>query len=371
MNIPFLDLKRLHCDIQPELDKASQRVMHSGWYILGQEVEAFEEEFARYCDSSYAIGVGSGLDALVLTLKAMDIGEGDEVIVPAHTFIATALAVSAAGATPKLVDVGVDSPNLDPQQLDEALSIKTKAIIPVHLYGEPADIKPIIDFARKHSLKVIEDAAQAHGARYYGKKVGSLADAACFSFYPGKNLGALGDGGAIVTNDVKLNERLRMLRNYGSKEKYHHDLLGTNTRLDEMQAAFLRVKLKYLDDWNKSRQRIAQRFSESLSEISGIQVPTPSKCLQSVWHLYVIRHAARDHLSDILLKSGIQCQIHYPIPVHKTKAYKHTALANNKHPNSETWAETCLSLPLAPYMKTNECDKIINVIYDYSNGLQK
>ena len=367
MNIPFLELKRLHLSIEPELEQACQRVIKNGWFILGPEVEAFESEFADYCGVSNAIGVGSGLDALVLTLKAMDIGEGDEVLVPSHTFIATALAVSAAGATPVPVDVGENSANIDPDGLAKALTSSTRAIIPVHLYGEPADMQPILAFAKKHSLKVIEDAAQAHGAKYYGQKVGSLADAACFSFYPGKNLGALGDGGAITTNDTVLAERIKMLRNYGSKEKYHHDELGMNTRLDELQAALLRVKLKYLDGWNTTRKSIVQKFSDELSELQGITVPVVPEWADPVWHLYVIRHTERDQLLLDLQKQGVQCQIHYPFPVHRTKAYSDALFyKGSDYPNSDVWANNCLSLPMAPYLEIDEVDKIIGSIKNTS-----
>ncbi len=362
MNIPFLDLKRLHIDIQHELDTACRRVMESGWFILGQEVEAFERDFSKYCGTKYAVGVGSGLDALVLSLKAMGIGEGDEVLVPAHTFIATAMAVSAAGASPVLIDVEANSANMDPLLLEGALTDKTRAIIPVHLYGAPADMNPIMSFAHKHSLKVIEDAAQAHGAKYHGEKVGSLGDAACFSFYPGKNLGALGDGGAIVTDSIELTERLRMLRNYGSAKKYHHDILGTNTRLDEIQAALLRVKLQHLDTWNLSRQKIAQQFTEGLSGIADVRTPIVPDWADPVWHLYVIRHPKRDILLDRLQKLGIQCQIHYPIPVHKTKAYEHAVLSDMNYTNSENWANNCLSLPIAPYLSEQEISYILTNI---------
>ena len=370
MNIAFLDLKRLHQNIQPELDAACKRVMQSGWFILGREVVAFEVEFAAYCDSSHAIGVGTGLDALVLTLKAMGIGAGDEVLVPAHTFIATALAVSAAGATPILVDVGKNSANIDPVELGKALTPATRAIIPVHLYGEPADMEPIMAFAKKNSLKVIEDAAQAHGARYRGQMVGSLGDAACFSFYPGKNLGALGDGGAVTTNDAALAERLRMLRNYGSKEKYHHDMQGMNTRLDELQAAFLRVKLNYLDSWNVSRRRIAEQFNDGLAEMPEVQIPVVPEWADPVWHLYVIRHVQRDRLLIALQQRGVQCQIHYPVPVHRAKAYSAAGMAVDNYPHSDSWANTCLSLPIAPYLDQDECNLVVKAVGDALSSLK-
>lgn len=369
MSIPFLDLKRLHQDIQLELDEAWQRVRDSGWYILGTEVESFEEEFAAYCGVNHAIGMGNGLDALTLTLRALDIGAGDDVLIPAHTFIATALAVSAAGANPVAVDVCEDTANIDPLALDAALTPATRAVIAVHLYGQPADMDSILAFARTHSLKVIEDAAQAHGAKYKGKRAGSLADAGCFSFYPGKNLGAMGDAGAVVTNDTALADQLRMLRNYGSRRKYHHETQGTNSRLDELQAAILRTKLLHLDAWNQARQRIALTYIDGLSDIHCLRVPSVPEWAEPAWHLFVIRHPQRDALLQALEKQGVQCQIHYPVPVHRTRAYRHTALPGTAQPQSEAWAGHCISLPLAPYLLGAEVSHVVRAVRETAGQL--
>jgi len=362
VTIAFLDLKRLHLDIQEELDGVWERVLKSGWFILGEEVSAFEKEFAAFCGVTHGIGVGSGMDALSLTLKALGIGPGHDIMVPAHTFIATAFAVSAVGANPVAVDVRSDTGNMDATQLSRAVTSKTKGIIPVHLYGQPADMDSINAFAQAHALKVIEDAAQAHGAKYKGRPVGSLSDAACFSFYPGKNLGALGDGGAVVTNDTELADKIRMLRNYGTQKKYHHNLQGANSRLDELQAAVLRVKLRHLDHWNRARKKIAEFFSNTLSNVDGLQVPWVPEWADPVWHLYVIRHKKRDVLLQSLADKDINCQIHYPIPIHLAKAYTNSSLAHTSFPRSEAWAKTCLSLPMAPYLGQEECEKIISAL---------
>jgi dTDP-4-amino-4,6-dideoxygalactose transaminase len=294
----------------------------------------------------------------------MDIGTGDEVLIPAHTFIATALAVSAVGATPVTVDVCENTGNIDFQQLDSALTPATRGIIAVHLYGQPADMEPICNFAETHSLRVIEDAAQAHGATYKHKHAGTLADAACFSFYPTKNLGALGDGGAVVTDDTDLHDRLRMLRNYGSKEKYHHKIQGTNSRLDELQAAVLRVKLAHLDEWNRARQKIATTYNTGLAGIDDLHTPTVPEWASPVWHLYALRHPRRDNLLKLLKELGVDCQIHYPFAIHQSPAYAHTPLAHARHPHSENWARNCLSLPIAPYLTESEITQIIDTVID-------
>lgn len=362
MKIPFLDLKRLHSNIQGELSQAFQRVQQSGWYILGEEVHCFESEFASFCNASHCIGVGSGLDALTLTLKAMEIGVGDEVLIPAHTFIATALAVNSVGAIPVPVDVTSDTGNINTAKLYDALSPATRAVIPVHLYGQTADMDPIIDFAKAHSLKVIEDSAQAHGATYKGRKAGSLAHAACFSFYPGKNLGALGDAGCVVTDDLGLSERVRMLGNYGSKKKYQHNIRGMNSRMDEIQAAVLRVKLKYLDQWNNTRRSIAELFNIAFAEIDELQTPYVPEWADPVWHLYVLKYEKRDELLQKLSKKGIQCQIHYPIPFYLSKAYGDTRFSELLLTESKRWSETCLSLPIAPYLNQKECRTITTMV---------
>jgi dTDP-3-amino-3,4,6-trideoxy-alpha-D-glucose transaminase len=364
LNIPFLDLKRLHQDIQQELDSAWNRVCNSGRFILGDEVTAFEAEFAAYCGVKYAISTGNGLDALSLTLRAMNIGTDDEVLIPAHTFIATALAVSAVGATPVTVDVCANTGNIDTRQLETALTPATRCIIAVHLYGQPADMDPICDFAASHSLRVIEDAAQAHGATYKCRHTGTLADAACFSFYPAKNLGALGDGGAIVTSDSALADQLRMLRNYGSRDKYHHEIQGTNSRLDELQAAMLRVKLVHLDAWNNARQQVAAAYSKGLEAIDDLQTPIVPDWAMPAWHLYVLRHPHRDDLLQILKERGIDCQIHYPFTINQSPAYSHTSVSHTSHPHSESWASHCISLPIAPYLSDSEITHVVDSVLD-------
>ncbi len=362
MNITFLDLQRLHQDIQQELDAAWYRVCKAGQFILGDEVAAFEAEFAAYCGAKHAIGTGNGLDALSLTLRAMNIGAGDEVLIPAHTFIATAMAVSAVGATPVTVDVCDNTGNIDTRQLESSLTPATRGIIAVHLYGQPADMDPICAFAASHSLRVIEDAAQAHGASYKKRHTGTLADAACFSFYPAKNLGALGDGGAIVTDNTDLANQLRMLRNYGSRHKYHHEILGTNSRLDELQAAILRVKLAHLDTWNESRQQVAAAYSKGLSDIAGLRIPMVPEWARPAWHLYVLRHPRRDDLLRLLKERGIDCQIHYPFAIHQSQAYSQTSLARSSHPYSENWSRYCFSLPIAPYLSDSEVAYVIDSV---------
>ncbi|EDN71222.1 DegT/DnrJ/EryC1/StrS aminotransferase [Beggiatoa sp. PS] len=317
----FLDFEGIHVELIAELDAAYDRVLASNWFILGAEVEAFETEFAAYCGTKHCIGVGNGLDALNLILHAYGIGIGDEVIVPANTYIATWLAISHTGATPVPVEPNEQTYNIDTTKIEAAITKQTKAIMPVHLYGQPADMGPIIEIARHYNLKVIEDAAQAHGATYKGKRTGNLSDAAGFSFYPGKNLGALGDGGAITTNDDELADKVRILRNYGSKVKYHNETKGFNSRLDPLQAAFLRVKLKYLDLWNNHRRKIARRYQESLANCPNIILPFVPDWVEPVWHLFVIRSQQRNELQQKLRDSNINTMIHYPIPPHLSEAY--------------------------------------------------
>ena len=352
MNIPFLDLRSYYDELQAPLDEAYHRVMHSGWYIHGEEVAAFEREFAEYCNAKHCIGVGNGLDALHMLLRAYEIGEGDEVIVPSNTFIATWLAVSHAGAIPVAVEPDLETYNIDPSLIEAAITPKTKAIIVVHLYGQPADMDPIMLLAETYGLKVIEDAAQAHGARYKGRRVGSLGHAAAFSFYPGKNLGAFGDGGAVTCHDDKIAEKVRMLGNYGSKVKYSHDLIGYNSRLDELQAALLRVKLRCLDDWNNLRRKAA---SEYLGEISNkyLCMPFVPEWAEPVWHLFVVRCKQRDELQDFLHQNGIGTMIHYPIPAHLSKAYAEKYSRTVLLPRCEMMAKEVLSLPIYPNVSTN------------------
>lgn len=330
--------------IEKEIKEAINNVVDSGWYILGKEVEKFEKEFADYCNTDYCVGVGNGLEALHLILRAYDIGEGDEVIVPANTYIATALAVSYAGAKPVLVEPDERTYNINPDLIEEKINSNTKAILPVHLYGQPADMDLINEIAKKHDLKVIEDAAQAHGALYKNKKAGSLGDAAGFSFYPTKNLGALGDAGAVTTNDKKLADKIRTLRNYGSKKKYYNKYKGFNSRLDEMQAAVLRVKLKYLDSWNEERKENAEIYLKNVSN-NDLILPYVPDWADSVWHLFVLRNKNRDDLQDYLLENEIKTQIHYPVPLHLQEAYNNLGYSKGDFSISEQLASEVLSLP--------------------------
>lgn len=361
--VPFLDLKALYLELKGELDEAYSRVMESGWYILGEEVTAFEKEFAEYCDVKYCIGVGNGLDALHLILRAMAIGAGDEVIVPSNTFIATWLAVSYAGATPVPVEPDETTYNIDPTRIEAAITQKTKAIMPVHLYGQPADMEPILEIADRYQLKVIEDAAQAHGARYKGKRVGGLGNAGGFSFYPGKNLGALGDGGAVTTNDPMIAARVRQLSNYGSQIKYSHDVKGFNSRLDELQAAFLRVKLRYLDEWNGKRLELVECYRRCLAG-TKVLLPEIPVGFESVFHLFVIRIINRDMLQAGLKEAGIETLIHYPTPPHKQGAYK--CVQGHSLPIAERMSREVLSLPMGPHLS---CDEVQQVAYHVSRIL--
>lgn len=360
-NIPFLDLKAAYLELKEELDAAYHSVMDSGWYVLGKEVDAFEAEFASFCGVRHCVGVGNGLDALHLILRAMDIGPGDEVIVPANTYIATWLAASYAGATPVPVEPDEQTYNINSTGIEAAITARTKAILVVHLYGQPADMDPIIDIARRHNLKVIEDAAQAHGARYKGRRTGSLGDAAGFSFYPGKNLGAFGDGGAVTTNDAGLAERIRTLRNYGSKVKYHNEQKGFNSRLDELQAVLLRVKLKYLDSWNARREILAGRYMLAL-QATGLQLPSVPEWAQPVWHLFVIGCSNREQLQQQLTEAGIGTMIHYPVPPHLQPAYAELGLKDGSFPISERIHSTVLSLPMWPQMGENQIQTVIDVL---------
>jgi len=364
MNVPFLDFHSIYVELKAELDSAYHRCMESAWYILGQEVEAFESEFAAYCEARHCVGVGNGLDALHLILRAYEIGPGDEVIVPANTYIATWLAVSHAGATPVPVEPDARSYNLDPSAIAAALTPRTRAIMAVHLYGQPADTDPINALAAQHGLKVIEDAAQAHGARYKGRRVGGLGDAAGFSFYPGKNLGAVGDGGAVVTNDATLADRIRVLRNYGSRIKYKNELQGYNSRLDELQAALLRVKLRHLDAWNARRTIAANRYLECLSE-SDLLLPFVPDWAEPAWHLFVIRTPLRDVLQKALTSAGVGTMIHYPIPPHLSGAYAED-FREKVFPLSEALAKTVLSLPMGPHLTCDQQETVISAVLKQS-----
>ena len=362
MKILFNNLKSINESINFELRNAFSRVLESGSYINGEELNLFELEFGKYVNTKYCIGVGNGLDALSLILKALGIGFGDEVIVPANTFIATWLSVSNLGAKPIPVDPDINTYNIDPNLIEDKISKNTKAIVVVHLYGQPAEMEPIMLIAKKHNLKVIEDAAQAHGASYKSKMIGSIGDAAAFSFYPGKNLGALGDGGAVTTNDQLIAQKVRLFSNYGSVEKYIHEEKGVNSRLDELQAAFLRVKLKYLDNWNKSRIKIAERYNEELLS-TNLKLPYCSNCKKHVWHLYVVRSGNRDSIRDKLLRYGIQVLYHYPIPPYKQNAYKgYYKSLHNELLISSKIAKEIISLPISPDLNESELEYIIDSI---------
>lgn len=365
--VPFIDFSLLHRELRAPLAEAFDRVMDSGWFIMGPELEAFESEFASYCGVQHCVGVANGLEALHLLLRAYGIGPGDEVIVPSNTFIATWLAVSECGATPVPVEPCNDTYNLDPEGLAAALTPRTRAIIPVHLYGQIADMDPIMAFASEHGLIVIEDAAQAQGARYHGRRAGSLGHAAATSFYPGKNLGALGDGGAVLTNDHAIADRVRLLRNYGSTVKYQHEVAGFNSRLDELQAAFLRVKLARLDAWNERRSAYAQEYSACLAE-SDVIVPVVPQGHDPVWHLYVIRTAGRDELQRHLTHSGIATVIHYPVPPHRQVCY--SAYAAQSLPLAESMANQVLSLPMAPFMEEGAVAHVCEVIKRYFESVE-
>lgn len=343
--VPFVDLATQYAGIAQEIDAAVSKVIREADFILGREVCLFEEEFARFCEAQFAIGVDSGTSALELALRAYDIGPGDEVITAANSFIASALAISHAGATPVLADIDADSHTIDVAALEMAITPRTKAIIPVHLYGQPADMDPIMELAERHQLVVIEDACQGHGARYKGRRVGSLAHAAAFSFYPGKNLGAYGDGGALVTNDPAIAKKVEMLRNYGQQEKYHHMFRGYNRRLDTLQAAVLRVKLRYLERWNAARRQHAARY-RLLFEKSQIVTPNEAPYAESVWHLYVVRVGHRDTFKEYLASRGIHCGIHYPVPIHLQPAYHDLGYKRGDFAVTEDYAQRIISLPM-------------------------
>jgi dTDP-4-amino-4,6-dideoxygalactose transaminase len=358
MSIQFLNIRESHNELRNELQMAFENVLDTGNYILGSEVDSFEAEFAKYCETSASIGVGNGLDALHLILRAYDIGVGHEVIVPSNTYIATWLAVTHTGARPIPVEPDIRTYNIDPELIEASITPRTKAIIAVHLYGQPADMDSICDIADRYGLKVIEDAAQAHGARYKGRKVGSLGDAAGFSFYPGKNLGAIGDGGAITTNDAKLADKIRVLRNYGSSVKYKNEIIGFNSRLDELQAAFLRVKLKQLDRWNFRRNEIANVYLSKLKDLNYI-LPVVPKWSDPVWHLFIIRTSKRKQVQAALDAAQIGTMIHYPTPPHLQNAYIDLGYKKGDFPLAELTADEVLSLPMGPHLKDTEQNSII------------
>ncbi|MCI8968189.1 MAG: DegT/DnrJ/EryC1/StrS family aminotransferase [Lachnospiraceae bacterium] len=364
MQISFVSLEKMHSEIREVLDDAYKRVIERNWFVQGEECRKFEEKFARYCGVKYCVGVGNGLDALMLILKAYGIGKGDEVIVPSNTFIATALAVSHVGATPVFAEPEMGYFNISQKQVACKVTRKTKAIIVVHLYGQPADMDAITDIAKRYGLKVIEDAAQAHGAEYHGQKAGNLGDAAGFSFYPGKNLGALGDGGAITTNDGELADKVRALGNYGSDYKYHHIYTGNNSRLDEMQAAFLSEKLVFLDKWNNERIRIAGRYFKGIDNVK-VKLPLLYDGVKHVYHIYAIQCEQRDELEKYLADKGIGTNKHYPVPIHLQGAYAGLSIAKGSLPVAEKISETELSLPMYYGLSEAEINYIVETINSF------
>lgn len=364
MQIPFSTLKEMHKEVEAEMADAFRRVYENSWFIQGQECEAFEQEFASYCGAEHCIGCGNGLDALMLILKAYGIGAGDEVIVPSNTFIATALAVTYTGALPVFAEPELSTYNVDPKEVEAKITAKTKAIIAVHLYGQPARMEELRRIADRHGLKLIEDAAQAHGALYRGARTGSLGDAAGFSFYPGKNLGALGDGGAVVTNDKALAEKVRALGNYGSDYKYHHIYQGNNSRLDELQAALLRVKLKHLDDWNRDRRATARAYSAGICN-PLVTLPGEMDGIEHVYHIYAVKTPYRQELEQHLGSLGIGTNKHYPIPMHLQGAYGSLGIPKGALPVAEDISATILSLPLSYGMTREEIGAVIEAVNDF------
>lgn len=360
--IPFLDMKPIYAELKPELDAAYARVMESGWYVLGKEVEAFEAEYAAFCGTKHCVGLANGLEALEFVLRAWDLGPGDEVIVPSNTYIATWLAVTAVGAKPVPVEPTPAGPNIDPDRIAAAITPRTRAIMPVHLYGEPADMDAIMALADRHGIKVIEDVAQAQGSKVRGRRAGAIGHAGAHSFFPTKNIGAYGDGGAVTTEDSGLAERLRVLRNYGSRVKYVNLERGYNSRLDELQAAFLRVKLPKLDEWNERRRLVAARYDDKLAGIPGLALPRAPQWAEPVWHLYVVRildgGGRRADLVKALDKAGIGSLIHYPIPPHLQEAYADLKQGKGSYPLAEELAETVLSLPMGPHVEPGTVDKV-------------
>jgi dTDP-4-amino-4,6-dideoxygalactose transaminase len=365
MKVPFLDVRASYEEIAPELDAATSRVLKSGWYLLGDEIAAFEHEFAAYVGARHCVGLGNGLDALHLALRALGVGAGDEVIVPSNTYIATWLAVSYAGATPVPVEPDPSTYNLDPARIAAAITPRTKVILPVHLYGQPADMDPILALARERGLRVLEDAAQAHGARYRGRQIGALGDVTGWSFYPGKNLGALGDAGAITTDDAALAERVRVLRNYGSRVKYVNEVQGYNSRLDEIQAAALRVKLGHLAEWNARRTRIAARYHAELDE-QGLILPHVPEGIESAWHVFPVLTPDRAAFQAHLTVAGIGTVIHYPTPPHRQAAYAELGLPEGTFPLSEAIHREIISLPIGPQMTDEQVDATIAAVRDFA-----
>jgi len=408
MKIPFLDLRAAYLELKPEIDAAIARVLDSGWYILGGEVEAFESEWAAYCEAKHAVGVGNGFDALHLALLACGVGAGDEVIVPSNTYIATWLGVSQCGAMPVPVEPDERTYNINPDLIEAAITPRTKAILPVHLYGQPADLEPILAIARKYSLRIVEDAAQAHGARYKGRRIGAHGDVVAWSFYPGKNLGALGDGGAITTDDPEIADRIRVMRNYGSRVKYVNEVQGYNSRLDPIHAAVLRVKLRVLDEWNARRKAIAKMYldnlrviaeSEGLKQqtitsesggeerssvsdyndnlvrssnlVSGVGLPFVPEWADPVWHLFVVRHLKRDQIQQHLAEAGIETMVHYPIPPHKQQAYARKGDVEMMLSLANQLANEVFSLPIGPHQNQDANEIICSALIQCTESHRK
>ncbi len=365
MSVPFLNLRAGYRELQAEIDGAVRRVVSSGRYVLGPEVEGFEAEFAAYCGARHCMGISNGLDALELALRGYGIGTGDEVIVPSNTFIATWLAVSRTGAVPVPVEPEEATHTIAAGQVERAITPRTRAVMPVHLYGQPADMQPIVALACRYGLKVIEDAAQAQGARYRGRRAGCLGDAAAFSFYPGKNLGAMGDAGALVTDDDDLAARVRRLRNYGSAVKYQHEAQGFNARLDDLQAAVLRVKLVRLDEWNDRRRAVASGYLEGLAQVPSLALPHVPEDVEPVWHLFVVRHPRRDELQRHLERAGVDTLIHYPVPPHRSGAYAGRGFAAGDFPVAERIAATVLSLPMGPHLTADQQARVVKAVASF------
>lgn len=365
MTIPFVDINAQHGLIKSEIDDAFQRVVSRSSFIGGEELRAFEQEFAAFCEVKACVGVGNGTDAIYLALRALGIGIGDEVITVAHTFIATAEAITLAGATPVFIDVCADTLLMDPQKIEAAITPRTKAVIPVHLYGQPCQMDAIVDISRKYGLKVIEDAAQAHGARWDGHRAGSIGDLACFSFYPSKNLGAYGDAGAVISQDEEIIQRIRMLANHGRLEKYTHQIVGSNSRLDNLQAAVLRVKLKYLDSWNAARRDHAAKYYQMLQE-TQLKLPGVHPKAEPVWHIYAIRTHERDRIQQYLSSKDVETGIHYPLPLHLQPAYLHLHISKGTLPVTEKAAREVLSLPMYAELNDGMIDIVAGLLREVS-----
>jgi dTDP-4-amino-4,6-dideoxygalactose transaminase len=364
MRVPIVELKSQYLAHQQELDGAIREVLEASWFILGKQGEAFEREFAAYCGAAHAVGVGSGTEALHLALLACGAGPGDEVITVPNTAVPTVCAIDFAGATPVFADIEPATFTLDPKELERRLTPRTKAIVPVHLFGHPADLDPILNFAHRHGLRVVDDAAQAHGAQYRGRRVGALADATAWSFYPSKNLGAYGDAGAVTTNDPEIARQLRMLRNYGEERRYLHTIRGFNSRLDEIQAALLRAKLRHLDTWNDRRRAIAARYTEAIRH-PNVRLPSEAPWAWHVFHLYVVRTPRRDALREHLTAREIGSQIHYPLPIYRQAAYAHLGVPPGDCPEAERAAGEILSLPLYPELTDEQTDAVVNAVNEF------